>query len=149
MVANARNIAKAVNLPVIADADNGFGNAINIIRTIRDYEEAGVAGIHIEDQVSPKRCGHLAGKEVVAIEEAVGKIRAAVDAKRIRTLSSSQEQMPSPRRVGGSKKLRKGERLMPGPALTWFFASFHLRKLRCPENSPRKYTKNSRTFLCF
>jgi 2-methylisocitrate lyase-like PEP mutase family enzyme len=72
MVTNAKNIAKAVNLPVIADADNGFGNAINMIRTIRDYEEAGVAGIHIEDQVNPKRCGHLAGKEVIALEEAVG-----------------------------------------------------------------------------
>ena len=82
MVTNAKNIVKAVNIPVIADADNGFGNAVNMIRTIRDYEEVGVAGIHVEDQVSPKRCGHLAGKEVIAVEEAVGKIRAAVDAKK-------------------------------------------------------------------
>jgi len=81
MVTNAKNIAKAVNIPVIADADTGFGNAINVIRTIQDYESAGVAGIHLEDQVSPKRCGHLAGKEIIPIEEAVGKIRAAVDAK--------------------------------------------------------------------
>ena len=63
MVTNARNIARAVNVPVIADADTGFGNAINMIRTIEDYEAAGTAGVHIEDQVSPKRCGHLAGKE--------------------------------------------------------------------------------------
>ena len=82
MVTNARNIVKAVDIPVIADADNGFGNAINMIRTVRDYEEVGVAGIHVEDQIAPKRCGHLAGKEVIAVDEAVGKIRAAIDAKK-------------------------------------------------------------------
>lgn len=82
MVTNARNIVKAVDIPVIADADNGFGNAVNMIRTVRDYEEVGVAGIHVEDQISPKRCGHLAGKEVIPLEEAVGKVRAAVDAKK-------------------------------------------------------------------
>jgi isocitrate lyase len=82
MVSNARNIARAVNIPVLADADNGYGNAINVIRTVQDYEGAGVAGIHIEDQVSPKRCGHLAGKMIIPIEEAVGKIKAAVDARK-------------------------------------------------------------------
>jgi len=82
MVTNARNIARAVNIPVIADADTGFGNAINMIRTIEDYEAAGVAGVHIEDQVSPKRCGHLAGKNIISLEEATGKVRAAVSAKR-------------------------------------------------------------------
>jgi isocitrate lyase len=82
MVTNARNIARAVNVPVIADADTGFGNAINVIRTVRNYEDAGVAGIHLEDQVSPKRCGHLAGKMILPLEEAVGKVRAAVEAKR-------------------------------------------------------------------
>lgn len=82
MVANARNIARAVNLPVISDADTGFGNAINVIRTVEDYEAAGVAGIHIEDQVSPKRCGHLAGKRVIPLEEAVGKVKAALSAKK-------------------------------------------------------------------
>jgi isocitrate lyase len=82
MVTNARNIARAVNIPVIADADTGFGNAINVIRTVQNYETAGVAGIHLEDQVSPKRCGHLAGKMIVPLEEAVGKVRAAVEAKR-------------------------------------------------------------------
>jgi 2-methylisocitrate lyase-like PEP mutase family enzyme len=81
MVANARYIASAVGIPLIADADTGFGNAINVIRTVREYIGAGVAGLHMEDQVSPKRCGHVAGRLVIPMEEAVGKIRAAVDAR--------------------------------------------------------------------
>jgi isocitrate lyase len=84
MISNARNIAAAVDIPVIADADTGFGNAINMIRTVREYEAAGIAGIHIEDQVSPKRCGHLAGKSIIPLEEAVGKVKAALSAKRNR-----------------------------------------------------------------
>ncbi|PWU20994.1 MAG: carboxyvinyl-carboxyphosphonate phosphorylmutase [Candidatus Rokuibacteriota bacterium] len=74
---NARYIANAVTVPVIADADNGYGNAINVIRTVREYAQTGVAGIHIEDQVLPKRCGHVAGRRVVSLDEAVGKFRAA------------------------------------------------------------------------
>src|SRR5262245_9599535 len=74
---NARYIAGAVSVPVIADADNGYGNAINVMRTVREYIGTGVAGIHIEDQAIPKRCGHVAGRRVVPIEEAVGKYRAA------------------------------------------------------------------------
>jgi 2-methylisocitrate lyase-like PEP mutase family enzyme len=81
MVANARYIANAVSVPLIADADTGFGNAINVIRTLREYIGAGVAGLHMEDQVSPKRCGHVAGRQVIALDEAVGKIRAAVDTR--------------------------------------------------------------------
>ena len=81
MVANARYIAAAVRIPLLADADTGFGNAINVIRTVREYIGAGVAGIHMEDQVSPKRCGHVAGRLVIPLEEAVGKIRAAVDTR--------------------------------------------------------------------
>ncbi|GGC26788.1 carboxyvinyl-carboxyphosphonate phosphorylmutase [Siccirubricoccus deserti] len=77
MALNARLIAGAVRAPVIADADTGFGNAINLVRTIEEYIRAGVAGLHIEDQVAPKRCGHVAGREVIDREEAVGKIRAA------------------------------------------------------------------------
>ena len=77
MVMNARYIASAVRIPLIADADNGYGNAINVIRTVREYIGAGVAGIHLEDQVMPKRCGHVAGRVVIGFEEAVGKIRAA------------------------------------------------------------------------
>src|SRR6185436_4698380 len=74
---NARYIANAVQVPVIADADNGYGNAINVMRTVREYIGTGVAGIHIEDQAIPKRCGHVAGRRVIPIEEAVGKYRAA------------------------------------------------------------------------
>lgn len=81
MVTQARNIANAVDLPVIADADTGYGNAINVVRTVREYERAGVAGIHIEDQITPKKCGHFEGKQIVSENEMVGKIRAAVDAR--------------------------------------------------------------------
>jgi 2-methylisocitrate lyase-like PEP mutase family enzyme len=82
MHGNARYIANAVKVPVIADADNGYGNAINVIRTVREYIQTGVAAIHLEDQVIPKRCGHVAGRRVVPIEEAVGKIHAADHARR-------------------------------------------------------------------
>lgn len=81
MVANARYIAAAADVPLIADADTGFGNAINVMRTVREYIGAGVAGLHMEDQVSPKRCGHVAGRQVIPLEEAVGKVRAAVDTR--------------------------------------------------------------------
>ena len=81
MVDNAKRIVDAVAIPVIADADTGYGNAINVIRTVRAYEHAGVAGIHIEDQVAPKRCGHLEGKLLVPAAEMVQKIHAAVDAR--------------------------------------------------------------------
>jgi 2-methylisocitrate lyase-like PEP mutase family enzyme len=73
---------EAVGIPVIADADTGYGNAINVIRTVREYEKSGVAGFHIEDQVSPKKCGHYEGKEVISRAEMVGKIKAAVDTRR-------------------------------------------------------------------
>lgn len=82
MVDNARRIAEAVNIPVIADADTGYGNPINVVRTVQAYEDAGVAGIHIEDQVWPKKCGHMARKELIPIEDMVEKVRAAVDARR-------------------------------------------------------------------
>lgn len=82
MVATARNVARAVDIPVIVDADTGYGNAINVIRTVRNFEDAGVGAIHIEDQVSPKRCGHVAGKMIISLEEAAGKLKAALDARR-------------------------------------------------------------------
>jgi 2-methylisocitrate lyase-like PEP mutase family enzyme len=77
MVANAARMVRAVDVPVIADADTGYGNELNVVRTVMDYEQAGVAGIHIEDQVSPKRCGHLDDKEIVPREDWIAKIRAA------------------------------------------------------------------------
>jgi 2-methylisocitrate lyase-like PEP mutase family enzyme len=73
---------EAVGIPVIADADTGYGNALNVIRTVREYEKAGVAAFHIEDQVAPKKCGHYEGKLVIDRAEMVGKIKAAVDTRR-------------------------------------------------------------------
>jgi 2-methylisocitrate lyase-like PEP mutase family enzyme len=81
MTANAGRIARATKIPVIADADTGYGNELNVFRTVQEYEREGVAGIHIEDQVTPKRCGHLDGKEVISIEDYAAKIRAAADAR--------------------------------------------------------------------
>ncbi len=82
MVDNARRIAQAVELPVIADADTGYGNAINVIRTVREYESSGVAAIHLEDQVMPKKCGHMEDKQVVPAGEMAAKVSAAVAARR-------------------------------------------------------------------
>ena len=82
MVDHARRLVQAVDLPVIADADTGYGNPLNVIRTVREYEQAGVAALHLEDQATPKRCGHLAGKVLVPREDMVVKVRAAVAARR-------------------------------------------------------------------
>jgi 2-methylisocitrate lyase-like PEP mutase family enzyme len=84
MVDNAGRIATAVSVPVIADADTGYGNELNVVRTVREYEQRGVAGIHIEDQGFPKKCGHLENKVVIPLEHYLAKIRAAVSAKRDR-----------------------------------------------------------------
>src|SRR6516162_848293 len=81
MVQNVRAIAHAVNVPVICDADTGYGNPLNVRRTVREYEEAGAAALHIEDQVWPKKCGFLAGKQVIPLEDMVPKVRAACDAR--------------------------------------------------------------------
>jgi 2-methylisocitrate lyase-like PEP mutase family enzyme len=81
MADHARNMASAVSIPLIADADTGYGNTLNVRRTVRMYETAGVAALHLEDQVLPKRCGHLAGKQVVPLEEFAQKIRAAVEVR--------------------------------------------------------------------
>jgi len=81
MVGNAKYIANAVDVPVICDADTGYGNPLNVQRTVREYEAAGVAGIHIEDQLFPKKCGFFDGKQVVSSEEMVHKIHAALDAR--------------------------------------------------------------------
>lgn len=75
-------VVEAVDIPVIADMDAGYGNALNVVRAVREYEKTGVAGFHLEDQVSPKKCGHYEGKQIVSTAEMVGKIKAAVDARR-------------------------------------------------------------------
>lgn len=81
MVDQGRDICAAVSIPVIGDGDTGYGNAVNVRRTVQGYARAGFAGVMIEDQVAPKRCGHTAGKAVVDRGEAVTRIRAAVDAR--------------------------------------------------------------------
>lgn len=81
MVKQARNVVNASGLPVIADADTGFGDTLNVIRTVKEYEQAGLAGLHIEDQRSPKRCGHLDGKELISAGEMVAKLIAGQKAK--------------------------------------------------------------------
>jgi 2-methylisocitrate lyase-like PEP mutase family enzyme len=82
MVGNVGRIAAAVGLPVIADADTGYGNELNVVRTVREYERAGAAGLHLEDQGFPKKCGHLDGKEIIPRDDYIAKIRAAVAARR-------------------------------------------------------------------
>jgi len=81
MADHARNLAAAVTIPLIADADTGYGNALSVRRTVQAYEAAGVAALHIEDQVAPKRCGHLSGHQIIPLAEFAGKIRAAVEAR--------------------------------------------------------------------
>ncbi|WP_406164437.1 oxaloacetate decarboxylase [Streptomyces sp. NBC_00996] len=82
MVSCTARIVRSVSVPVMGDADTGFGNAVNAYYTVRAFEEAGAAGLNLEDQVSPKRCGHLDGKQLIDLDEAVTKIRAAADARR-------------------------------------------------------------------
>lgn len=82
MLDRARKLSSCVDIPVIADADTGFGNAITVMRTVEEYEAAGVAAIQLEDQVAPKRCGHMLGRKVISMEEMVGKIKAAKAARK-------------------------------------------------------------------
>ena len=82
MLAAARRICSVVDLPVIVDADTGYGNAINVIRTVHELTRAGAAGMFLEDQVWPKRCGHMQGKQVIPLEEQLNKLRAAIDARK-------------------------------------------------------------------
>ncbi|NIO09309.1 MAG: carboxyvinyl-carboxyphosphonate phosphorylmutase, partial [Deltaproteobacteria bacterium] len=81
MVAMAKRVCGSVNIPVIIDADTGYGNALNVIRTVKELIDAGAAGMFLEDQVWPKRCGHMKGKRVIPVEEQIQKIKAAVDAR--------------------------------------------------------------------
>ncbi len=81
MAANVSVLAGSVRIPIICDADTGYGNPLNVMRTVREYEKAGAAALHIEDQVYPKRCGFFEGKEVIPLQEMVAKLRAACDAR--------------------------------------------------------------------
>lgn len=81
MAGNARRMAQAIGVPLIADADTGYGNPLNVIRTVQEYELAGVSAIHIEDQITPKKCGHMENKQVIVASEMVEKIHAAVEAR--------------------------------------------------------------------
>ncbi len=81
MVQSAARLAKATSLPIVSDADTGYGGVLNVMRTVNEFETAGVSGIHLEDQVMPKRCGHLQGKEVIPVEEMQAKIQAACHAR--------------------------------------------------------------------
>lgn len=81
MVQNASRIASTVDIPLVADADTGYGNELNVVRTVREYERGGVAAIHLEDQEFPKRCGHLDNKKVISADDYIAKIRAAADAR--------------------------------------------------------------------
>jgi 2-methylisocitrate lyase-like PEP mutase family enzyme len=80
-IERAAQVVSVVKLPIIADADTGYGNAVNLVRTVREFERVGVAAIHIEDQITPKRCGHLDGKEVISIVEMTKKLEAALGAR--------------------------------------------------------------------
>ena len=81
MLHNVRALADSTEIPLIADGDTGYGNPINVVRTVREYEKAGAAAVHIEDQVWPKRCGHMAGKQIIPKEDMVAKVRAATDCR--------------------------------------------------------------------
>ena len=81
MVANVRSIAGAIDVPLVCDADTGYGNALNVARTVSEYESAGAAALHLEDQVWPKRCGFLQGKQVIPMDDMLPKLRAALDAR--------------------------------------------------------------------
>src|SRR5438132_7060193 len=78
VIERAAQVVSAVRIPVIADADTGYGNAVNLVRTVREFERVGVAAIHLEDQITPKRCGHLDRKEVISLPEMIKKLEAAL-----------------------------------------------------------------------
>jgi len=82
MVNQLKNMAAAVNIPIVGDGDNGYGDTLNVVRTVEEYEKAGAAGIQLEDQVTPKRCGHMEGKEIISKDEMISKIKAAIYARK-------------------------------------------------------------------
>jgi 2-methylisocitrate lyase-like PEP mutase family enzyme len=112
MVDNAHRIAEAVDIPVIADADTGYGNPVNVIHTVREYETAGVSAIHIEDQVMPKKCGHMDGKHLIDAAEMAAKIAAAVAAELARVPDHRPHRRARRRRA--ARRARAGTPLPPG-----------------------------------
>ena len=115
MIDNARRIVEAVAVPVVADADTGYGNHLNVIRTVHDYERAGVAAIQIEDQVMPKKCGHMNDKAVVEVEGVVAKIAAALEARRdpdFAIIARTDARAP----LGFDEAIRRGHRFLEAGA---------------------------------
>lgn len=94
VLTQTRNIVRSVNIPVFADCDTGYGNPLNVYRTIQEFEDAGVGGLFLEDQTAPKRCGHFEGKQVISQEEMIKKIEAALDARRDPDLVIMAQRMP-------------------------------------------------------
>ena len=86
MASQAARICDAASLPLIVDADTGYGNALNVQRAVKAFENAGAAALHLEDQTYPKRCGHFAGKQLVPVEEMIGKIKSALDSRNNKSL---------------------------------------------------------------
>ena len=115
MVDNARRIVDAVALPVVADADTGYGNHLNVVRTVHDYERAGVAAVHLEDQVMPKKCGHMNDKQVVDVDVMVAKIAAAVAARHdpdFSIIARTDARAP----MGFDEAMRRGHRFLEAGA---------------------------------
>ena len=105
MVANATRIVNSISMPLISDSDTGYGNELNVFRTVQEFERVGVAAIHIEDQVFPKKCGHLDSKELVSREDYIAKIRAAAAARKSQGLLHHR-----PHRFARRRGLRRGDR---------------------------------------
>ena len=132
MVANAGRIAAAVELPVIADADTGYGNELNVFRTVREFERSGVAGIHIEDQEFPKKCGHLEGKQIIPREDYIAKIRAAAAARRDKDFMIIARTDFARRRRLWTRPSPAPTRPSP-PAPTWRSSRRRKRKTKSPQ----------------
>ena len=130
MVANARRITGCIDVPLVSDSDTGYGNELNAYRTVQEFERAGVAAIHIEDQVFPKKCGHLEDKELISLEDYTAKIRAAVAAKSTREFQISRA--PTVGRVLVSRKPFAAAMAPSRPAPTWRFSK---RRKPCPKSS--------------
>ena len=109
VLSDSATIANAVSIPALADVDTGFGTAITVMRTVREFEQAGIAGIQLEDQENPKKCGHLSGKRLVSSQEMVGKILAATEARRDKEFfDCCADGCPRGRRIGGCRAASAG-----------------------------------------